>query len=310
MPGRGGGVPPWQRQHVHDSIRPFRLTVALGLKTGMVWCNRNKKETEPNKRSFGWYFFPPCIYFTSSLPSKNTRRKSTETYSLTVLTRKWTTKQTFHGCAGTTARDELLQNAFSRTIQAEQRKILSACARNLPSRCCQLACRSDPHLTPSTSFRECQEFSSFDMDGNRHVASSMKSTAAGKSEHTAVGGGWIFSSSSALYFPAWKRNNATPRRSAEKWVLLKHTAWGRFWTITKHLPVLTSIPCIPHLIAPATSSLASWKQRHEVGVQWTGGWHDDDTHDSIRPNQFQPARGGKTEKSNKSTPAKSTLSVW
>ncbi len=30
MVGRGG--PPRQRQHVHDSIRPFRLTVALGLK--------------------------------------------------------------------------------------------------------------------------------------------------------------------------------------------------------------------------------------------------------------------------------------
>ena len=27
------GGPPWQRRHVHDSIRPIRLTVALGLKT-------------------------------------------------------------------------------------------------------------------------------------------------------------------------------------------------------------------------------------------------------------------------------------
>ena len=30
---QGGGLPPRQRQHVHDSIRPIRLTVALGLKT-------------------------------------------------------------------------------------------------------------------------------------------------------------------------------------------------------------------------------------------------------------------------------------
>ena len=32
----GGGCPP--RQHVHDSIRPIRLTVALGLKQGCVSC--------------------------------------------------------------------------------------------------------------------------------------------------------------------------------------------------------------------------------------------------------------------------------
>ncbi len=37
----GGGGPSWQRRHVHDCMRPIRLTVALGLKTNSFHGNTN-----------------------------------------------------------------------------------------------------------------------------------------------------------------------------------------------------------------------------------------------------------------------------
>ena len=50
----GGGGPPRQRGHVHNSIRPIRLAVALGLKNDAVGCKCDAESALQTTRATLW----------------------------------------------------------------------------------------------------------------------------------------------------------------------------------------------------------------------------------------------------------------